>query len=144
MKRLTHAVLALTTLVLATSVAADPAAAPSTTATAQATPAQTQSATPVPVQKADQAPPEPAWFERMDTNGNHEISRQEYLDAMGQRFDKLDADHDGNVDMKEWQRVRNQMEKMLRARRKAIQAPTNGAPASSAPAQDTPPNDGGA
>ncbi len=140
MKRLTPAVLTLATLVLAASAVADPAATPATPPAGQATPAPAPTATPAPAQGADQTPPEPSWFERMDTNGDHKISRQEYLDAMGRRFDKLDADHDGNVDMKEWQRVREQMEHMLRARQKAMRA--NGKPSSDAPAEETPPDGG--
>lgn len=38
----------------------------------------------------------------VDANGDHMVSKQEFMDYYGNIFDELDTDHDGTIDAKEW------------------------------------------
>lgn len=46
------------------------------------------------------SPPGPEWFQRMDRNGDGDVTLREFLGTSDQ-FDRLDADHDGLVDPQE-------------------------------------------
>lgn len=39
---------------------------------------------------------------KLDANGDHLISREEFSNYYGKLFDMLDRDHDGTLDAKEW------------------------------------------
>ena len=41
-------------------------------------------------------------MKKIDANGDHMVSRDEITTYYGDLFDKLDADHDGTLDRKEW------------------------------------------
>ena len=49
---------------------------------------------------------------RADANGDGAISRQEWLDEQGRRFDRMDLNHDGKVDAGEMAQVGQRMRGM--------------------------------
>ena len=54
----------------------------------------------------DMAPPPPGGpMMRADANGDGIVTRQEVLDQAGERFDRIDANHDGKLDRNELQRA---------------------------------------
>ena len=46
---------------------------------------------------------------RADANGDGVITREEYLAQAGQRFDRMDLNHDGKIDQTEMQQVGERM-----------------------------------
>lgn len=49
---------------------------------------------------------------RADTNGDGAVSRDEYLAMMGQRFDRMDLNHDGKITREEQEQVGRRMGEM--------------------------------
>ena len=61
----------------------------------------------------DMPPPPPGGgMMRADANCDGVVTRQEMLDQAGQRFDRLDANHDGKLDRTELERVGRAMRGM--------------------------------
>ena len=42
----------------------------------------------------------PAWFRKMDVNGDGDVSRREFLGSK-EDFDRIDTDHDGIITLEE-------------------------------------------
>lgn len=59
---------------------------------------------------------EKAW-EKLDADGDGVISRQEFLDRAGKRFDALDKDGDGEVTKAEWKSKLGEMKEKMHEKR---------------------------
>ena len=46
---------------------------------------------------------------RADANGDGVVTREEYLAQAGQRFDRMDLNHDGKIDQSEMQQIGQRM-----------------------------------
>jgi len=77
-------------------------------AAAPAAPAGTDTATPAPA-----APMRSRMFERLDSNHDGMVSRDEYRAQVAVRFDRLDTNHDGFLDQSEMTAMRGRARGMM-------------------------------
>lgn len=65
-------------------------------------------------------------WKQMDSDGDNRISKDEFIKSTEQRFDKMDANHDGYIDQSEREKVMDKMhetmEKMKEYRDKMMPA----------------------
>lgn len=60
-------------------------------------------------------------WNKLDTDGDGAISRQEYMDAMGKHFERADTDSDGKISKEEWQARKDAMRSEMHKDRSGMQ-----------------------